>query len=523
LNKKLQWNKINTDFNTDFKGRRLIPVAKKNRYKYVFAKVGRLTRHAYDLCYLTIWHFLCSAVLIFSMLVAPSIALAQLIGDQGTTSERRIALVIGNSHYDYVESLANPVNDIAAMETSLRELGFEVFVGKDLTLQQFKDLASKFKTEAQSASAVLVYYSGHGFQLEGQNFLVPSDASLKTKGSIATETVRLETVIADVQGKNRQVLVFLDACRNNPLPASQRQGEGLAQITTGNDMFVAFATQPGNISYDGRSTLSPFTKAIVKHLGYQGQSVSDMMISVRNEVEKATLYQQTPWDQSSLKRQFYFKPNADRPINNDTQTNNLASATLPGSDLDTQMRSTSIDNSIGYVAIPSVETSALPNSNIIVLPETPVEIFGREDLIQTMQNELKRVGCYRADLDAAWGTGSRDALVEYYKTKKLKPFDTEPTEFHLKNLQTETGVVCKYQPPKIPQAKEASKTPSVILSVRPTIRKGTQKEARNIRPSRAKGTQAANVSNFKPARTPASVPLKKKPSLADATLLGGFR
>ncbi len=445
--------------------------------------------------------------------------MAQTSVEVGKVNDRRIALVVGNSHYDYVESLANPTNDIAAMENSLKELGFEVFVGKDLTLQQFKDLAAKFKIEAQSASSVLVYYSGHGFQLEGQNFLVPSDASLKTKASIATETLRLDTMIADVQGKNRQVLVFLDACRNNPLPVSQRQGEGLAQITTGSDVFVAFATQPGNISYDGRSTLSPFTKAIVKYLGYEGQSVSDMMISVRNEVEKATLYQQTPWDQSSLKRQFYFKPSANTPLNDESQSSSVASATLPGSDLATQIRSTSVDNPVGYVAIPPVDPTALPSSNVIVLPETPVEIFGREDLIQTMQNELKRVGCYRADLDGAWGTVSRDALVEYYKTKKLKPFDTEPTEFHLKNLQMETGVVCKYQPPKVPQVKAVRKAAPVVRSTAPPIRKAAQKEARADRPPKAKTTSATNVSNLSPAAPPA----KKKPSLADAKLLGGFR
>ncbi|HSF63553.1 MAG TPA: caspase family protein, partial [Paracoccaceae bacterium] len=120
--------------------------------------------------------------------------------------------------------------------------------------------------------------------------------------------------IAQLQDRKRQTLIFLDACRNDPLPQQVRgtgaQADGLARLQTGVGTFVAFATEPGGVSYDGTgdSANSPFTSAILRNIEEPGMSISDMMIKVRNDVEDATGRLQTPWDQSSLREQFYFKP-----------------------------------------------------------------------------------------------------------------------------------------------------------------------------------------------------------------------
>ncbi|QND55175.1 hypothetical protein HB779_25320 (plasmid) [Phyllobacterium sp. 628] len=230
-------------------------------------------------------------------------ARAEIVAVSG---HKRIALVVGNANYQNVEKLVNPANDAAGISAALRDQGFDVFPANDTTRAEFNRIFEEFKTQAETADVALVYFSGHGFQLNGVNYLVPIDAQLNDRSKIADETISLDKVIGEVQQRNRQTIVFLDACRNNPLPGGGSVNAGLAQVTAGAGVFVAFATQPGNISYDGKSSFSPFTKALIDHMRTPGLSISDLMIKVRNDVQKATLSRQIPWDQSSLKEQFYF-------------------------------------------------------------------------------------------------------------------------------------------------------------------------------------------------------------------------
>lgn len=229
----------------------------------------------------------------------------------GEIQGRRVALIVGNSNYNSVYSLKNAVSDSSSVSAVLSRLGFEVIEVSDVTRSEFSKALDKFSAAAQDAEAAVFYYSGHGFQLGGSNFLVPVDAKLNNRDTILKETLRLNDVIKAVQDKNRQTLIFLDACRNNPLPESVRgktMVDGLAQLEAGTGTFVAFATQPGNITRDGAGDHSPFAAALIEHMETPGISISDMMIRVRNSVEVATLETQTPWDQSSLRNQFYFSP-----------------------------------------------------------------------------------------------------------------------------------------------------------------------------------------------------------------------
>ena len=436
-------------------------------------------------------------------------------GAEEAGKERRIAMVIGNSRYAHVETLENPANDAQAMEEKLRALGFEVFGGIDLTLAEFRLLSGKFQREAKTASTALIYYSGHGFQFQGQNFVVPIDASLKSKEAIETETVKLSDLIANVQSRDRQVLVFLDACRNNPLPPGQRTDNGLAQVATDNNVFVAFATQPGNISYDGRSKLSPFTKSLVSYMSSQRQSISDLMIAVRNNVEKMTLGQQTPWDQSSLKKQFYFNPGAAAP----DAVATLQSGAAPGSEISVLQRSTVITAPDAGLGLPE----PYPGGNVILLPEAPVEIFGKEDLVTSVQGELKRVGCYQGDADGVWSAGSREALAKYYRTKKLKPTDSDPTEFHLNNLQSETGIVCVYVPPKQPVVRTVARPPAPKRVTAPTVGQREPAISNKRNPKPAKRDTVAAKAPAQPRPRTVAPPAPKRNSLADANVVGGFR
>ena len=229
----------------------------------------------------------------------------------GEIQGRRVALIVGNSNYKSVYSLKNAVSDSTSVSAVLSRLGFDVIEVSDATKADFEKALGEFSAAAKDAEAAVFYYSGHGFQLGGTNFLVPTDAKLNNRKTILKETLRLNDVIKAVQDRNRQTLIFLDACRNNPLPESVRDKsmiDGLAQLEAGTGTFVAFATQPGNITRDGAGDHSPFAAALIEHMETPGISISDMMIRVRNSVEVATLQTQTPWDQSSLITQFYFSP-----------------------------------------------------------------------------------------------------------------------------------------------------------------------------------------------------------------------
>ena len=255
-----------------------------------------------------------SLVFVALLVLGAAPASAQAGAQAGAEFGERYALVIGNGDYAHVEDLTNTARDAEAMAEALEALHFTVFKGIDLTAVEFERLVEQFDAAATDADTVVFYYAGHGFQLNGLNHLAPVDAVLRDRARIDAETFVLDDIVARIHRRQRQTIVFLDACRNNPLPVSAREGtgsglaSGLAQVGTGDGIFVAFATQPGNVSYDGTGKNSPFTEALLTHIGKPNRNISSLMIDVRNEVSDRTLGRQVPWDQSSLRADFQFNP-----------------------------------------------------------------------------------------------------------------------------------------------------------------------------------------------------------------------
>ena len=236
------------------------------------------------------------------------------VAAQAEDPARRVALVVGNTEYTSVERLPNAARDARAVADVLENVGFDVILVEEASGEAFEAAVAEAEEQAKGAAALLFYYSGHGFQLNGANYLVPVDAGMRERERIRQETMRLDEIVARFSDPKRQTLIFLDACRNNPLPASMRSeagSDGLAELNAGPGTFVAFATEPGAVTADGLGTNSPFTNAFLSHVGTEGISVSDMMIRVRNDVYQSTVGRQTPWDQSSLRSQFYFVPADD--------------------------------------------------------------------------------------------------------------------------------------------------------------------------------------------------------------------
>src|SRR5271165_717701 len=241
-------------------------------------------------------------------------------------AEGRFALVIGNGAYKGFPALANPPNDAKDIAAALKSLGFKVTLGIDLDQASMQRAIAEFAANAADADASLIYYAGHGVQLAGRNYLIPVGAALHTVDDIAKRTIPLDPVLAELGKGEGSHLVFLDACRNNPFAGAGvvLPSAGLARVGKLPGFFIAFATQPDNVAFDGGGRNGPFATALLGHLATPGADISSMMIAVRNDVFAATGGQQIPADESLLTRQFYFAGSAATEESPETQLWRLA-------------------------------------------------------------------------------------------------------------------------------------------------------------------------------------------------------
>ena len=234
------------------------------------------------------------------------------------SAERRVALVIGNSAYSSATSLRNPRNDATDIADTLKKVGFEVELGLDLDQRGFAQAIESFARALDGADAGLFFYAGHGVQMNDKNYLVSVNAKLDSEFLLSSETIELDAVVRLMESKTPVNLVFLDACRNNPLIENLRRnlmatkrsaslGRGLARIEpSGRDTLIAFAAAPGQEATDGVERNSPFTASLLQHLPKPGLEVSVMLKEVAADVRRDTRNSQGPQQLSDMARPFYF-------------------------------------------------------------------------------------------------------------------------------------------------------------------------------------------------------------------------
>jgi uncharacterized caspase-like protein len=233
------------------------------------------------------------------------------------SAEKRVALVVGNTHYEHSPALTNPVNDAEDVAGVLRSLGFEVLLGLDLDKRAFDLKVRDFALALNQADTALFFYAGHGLQVSLQNYLVPVDAKIGRERDLDFEVVRLDFILKqmELEREGKTNIVFLDACRDNPFTETLARtmgtraisiGRGLAEVQTGVGTFIAYSTQPGNVASDGSGRNSPFAGALKRHLPEPGRNLTNIMINVRKDVLDATQGRQVPWDHSALTEDFYF-------------------------------------------------------------------------------------------------------------------------------------------------------------------------------------------------------------------------
>ena len=224
-------------------------------------------------------------------------------------AERRVALVIGNSEYQNVARLPNPVNDSAAIAETLKSAGFDVVESKrDLKASEMRRALRDFSDTARDADIAIVFFAGHGMEIDGANYLIPTDAVLERDIDAFDEAIPLDRALTVIEPARKLRLVILDACRDNPFAKSMKRtvasravGRGLAKVEPGSaNTLIAFAAKAGSTASDGDGKNSPFSAALVKYLPKPGLDLRKAFGFARDEVLKLTGNKQEPFIYGSL-------------------------------------------------------------------------------------------------------------------------------------------------------------------------------------------------------------------------------
>jgi hypothetical protein len=443
--------------------------------------------------------------------------LAVVLSSLPAFAEKRVALVIGNAAYTNAPKLKNPRHDAEDMTAALEKLSFKVVSGFDLDERGMAQKAREFSREVVGADVALFFYAGHGLQVNGLNYLAPVNTSLKNETDLDFETLPLELVLKQMR-QARVSLVFLDACRDNPLTRSLKSATrsgaastGLARIEDATGMMISFATQPGNVALDGDGRNSPYSKALLANIAKPGVSVGDAMIEVRKQVLAETSDKQVPWENSSLTGKFYFVPGGDgaapaQQIAAVPQTMAKDVMTVPDSTVDhTFWTSVAASNnpdlyreylrrfpngSYAVIAQARIEAASKPRSTlqppqqqVAGLPSLPpgspqplppqpqlaalpppalkpgpsAPPLSPKAMAEAQQKELKRVGCFAETIDGTWGADSMRAMATYNaQAKTALPIDS-PSSEAISTLQAQTKTVCATEAAAPPAAKTPRK------------------------------------------------------------------
>jgi hypothetical protein len=249
---------------------------------------------------------------------------------------RRVALVIGNAGYGGRGQLDCPARDAEAFGAVLKRVGFAVTVGTDLDVDAMRESFRSFDEAATDAEVALIYFSGHGLQYNGANYILPVGADSIEQDRVK-DLICVNDVIRSVSAKAGSCLIFLDACRNNPFAervakaiggtkrihvggveaaeAGARPGLAEFELAGGErETFISFATAPGTVAYDGKGEFSPFTEALLNFVAIPGLALDDLVKRITRSVREATENRQIPWNNSCLTEDFYFRRKSAAPI-----------------------------------------------------------------------------------------------------------------------------------------------------------------------------------------------------------------
>lgn len=254
-------------------------------------------------------------------LLHPALGLFLLLPFIAAHAGDRLALVIGNANY-ITRPLVNSANDAKAMKQKLEALGFKVVYQIDADDKSLKKSVREFLNAAPKYKVRMLYYSGHGVQVSGDNYLLPISPVIENPDHLRKMGTSVSAIIDHLRGgDNKLNIVVLDACRDTPFPISSTRGlfndlvgkapkSGLAMVNAGRGTLIAYATEPGKVAYDGKGPNSPFTRRLIEYMDQPGLTLQAMFQQVANGVYLDTVGKQLPWLSYSLVGgEFCFKAN----------------------------------------------------------------------------------------------------------------------------------------------------------------------------------------------------------------------
>jgi hypothetical protein len=244
----------------------------------------------------------------FAALVAAALAVCLASQPALAGTGKRVALIIGNSAYQNVAALTNPAHDATAVTEMFKQASFDVDSRRDLKSQEMRRALRDFGDKARGADIAVIYFAGHGLEVDGINYAVPVDATLERDVDVDDEAIALNRFLLAAEPATQLRLVILDACRDNPFAkkmkrtlASRSIGRGLAGVEANRpNTFIAFAAKEGSTAADGDGQNSPFSTALLKHLTRPGLDIRKAFGYVRDDVMSATGNQQEPYTTNSL-------------------------------------------------------------------------------------------------------------------------------------------------------------------------------------------------------------------------------
>ncbi|TIL29418.1 caspase family protein [Mesorhizobium sp.] len=386
-----------------------------------------------------------------------ALAVIALIGGlEVAWAEKRVALVIGNSSYQRVARLPNPNNDAADMAALLSKVGFKVSRKIDLDHTAFRKALQEFGREAEGADFAIIFFAGHGVEVENRNFLVPTDVSLSADSDVEFEAIPLDLVMNALSRVSGVRVVLLDACRDNPFITAMRRsnatrsiGRGLAAIEPAAGTLVGYAAKEGTTAFDGAGRNSPYTAGLLAHLGEPGVDIQFVFRKVRDTVLAATGGKQEPFTYGSLPgREIFIAPprgaTAVSPANNSSRD-----ASLTEIELWTSIRGSKSSGALKdylqlypdglFVPLARLQIQQLENADH---QSGASQEDAPNELAKRIQRELGRVGCNPGNPDGIWGGRTREALRRFARYSGAEIDMAKPTTIALKKLEGSTARVC---------------------------------------------------------------------------------
>lgn len=433
-----------------------------------------------------------------------AIAWACCLANGPAQAGKRVALVIGNANYQSVPTLANPVNDAAAMAEMFKKAAFDVVISRhDLRSLEMRRALREFTDRAHDADIAVIYFAGHGLEVDGTNYVVPVDAVLERDADADDEAVSLNRILMAAEPATKLRLVILDACRDNPFArrmkrtlATRAISRGLVSVEADRpNTFIAFAAKEGSTAADGNGEHSPFTQALLKHLTTPGLDIRKAFGFVRDDVMSATGNQQEPYTTNSLGGNdvaLVPGPAAQPPLAGDPNAGmrkdyefaervgtmeawnyfiathptgfytdlakaqrNKLSAENERTAAAEKARAASVERTAPEEGKPAAAGPSKPQAEqasaaggaatavaTLPLPEPKPERPTPPDLPVLLQKELNRVGCETGDVNGEWSASARKALSQFNENAGTK-FDVKVASLDaLDAVRAKPGRVC---------------------------------------------------------------------------------